>query len=89
MYHLVMVLLKSVDATHAIGGWGYGTWFRLSLDELLLELMRKHIIERELVRRSILKSIVPFITPENMVSERENLVRMFTSEAWSTSPLEY
>ncbi|KAJ6853525.1 uncharacterized protein M6B38_249530 [Iris pallida] len=39
-------------------------------DELLLELMRKHIVGRELVRISMLKSVVPFITLENMVSER-------------------
>ncbi|KAJ6853531.1 uncharacterized protein M6B38_249560 [Iris pallida] len=41
-------------------------------DELLLELMRKHIVGRELVRSSMLKSVVLFITLENMVSERES-----------------
>ncbi|KAJ6811383.1 uncharacterized protein M6B38_269570 [Iris pallida] len=75
MDHVKMVL----DEAKAITRFLYS-------DELLLELMRKHIVERELIRSSMLKSVVPFITLENMVSERENLVRMFTSEAWSTFP---
>lgn len=52
---------------------------------LPLELMRKHIQGKELVRTSRLKSVKSFITLENMMSERENLMQMFNSSAWNMS----
>ncbi|XP_008796921.2 uncharacterized protein LOC103712229 [Phoenix dactylifera] len=50
-----------------------------------LELMRKHIHGRDLVKSSDLKSVASFITLKNMMSERENLVNMFSSLTWYAS----
>ncbi|EHA8590432.1 hypothetical protein COCNU_scaffold018774G000010 [Cocos nucifera] len=50
-----------------------------------LELMRKHIQGRDLVKSSDLKSVASFITLRNMMSERENLVTMFSSPTWCAS----
>ncbi|URE08302.1 hypothetical protein MUK42_31096 [Musa troglodytarum] len=54
---------------------------------LPLKLLRKHVRGGDLVRTSNLKSVTPFITLQNMVSERENLVYMFNSPTWTTSDL--
>ncbi|PKU72311.1 uncharacterized protein LOC110106281 isoform X2 [Dendrobium catenatum] len=54
---------------------------------LPFELMRKHIQGSYLVRQSKLKSISDFLTLGNILSERENLIQMFRSEAWSSSEL--
>lgn len=56
---------------------------------LPLELMRKHIRGRELVRTSRLKSAAPFITLENIMSEKENLMYMFNSSTWNMSTWAY
>jgi len=52
---------------------------------LPLELMKKHIQGKELVRTSRLKSVAPFITLRNMMSEKENLMHMFNSSTWNMS----
>lgn len=52
---------------------------------LPLELMRKHIQGRDLVKSSTLKSVASFITLKNMISEKENLVNMFNSPMWHAS----
>ncbi|XP_010929431.1 uncharacterized protein [Elaeis guineensis] len=52
---------------------------------LPLELMRKHIQGRDLVKSSNLKSVASFITLKNMISEKENLVNMFNSPMWHAS----
>ncbi|XP_020578373.1 uncharacterized protein LOC110023347 [Phalaenopsis equestris] len=54
---------------------------------LPFELMRKCIQGSYLVRQSNLKSISDFLTLGNILSERENLIYMFKSEAWSSSEL--
>ncbi|XP_065045680.1 uncharacterized protein LOC135581639 [Musa acuminata AAA Group] len=54
---------------------------------LALKLLRKHVRGGDLVRTSNLKSVTPFITLQNMVSERENLAYMFNSPTWTTSDL--
>ncbi|XP_004246932.2 uncharacterized protein [Solanum lycopersicum] len=41
----------------------------------------------ELVKSSKVKAIVPFLTLQNIVSQKEVLIRMFQSSAWGTSQL--
>uniref|UniRef100_A0A1D1XDA7 Ankyrin repeat domain-containing protein 30A n=1 Tax=Anthurium amnicola TaxID=1678845 RepID=A0A1D1XDA7_9ARAE len=50
---------------------------------LALDLMRRHIHTRDLVRPSRLKYVAQFLTLEAMVSEKENLVNMVRSPAWN------
>ncbi|XP_072953373.1 uncharacterized protein [Typha angustifolia] len=52
---------------------------------LTLELMKKHIPGRDLVKISNLKSVAQFSTLGNLLSERENIINMFSSPAWSAS----
>ncbi|WOK94392.1 hypothetical protein Cni_G03094 [Canna indica] len=54
---------------------------------LPLMLMKKYLRGRDLVRTSNLRSVTPFITLRNMVSERENLICIFNSAAWHASGL--
>lgn len=52
---------------------------------LPLALMKKHVQGKELVRTSRLKSVAPFITLANMMSEKENMMHMFNTSAWNMS----
>lgn len=51
----------------------------------VLKLMRCHIGGCDLIYPSRIKSAIPFLTLENIVSEMENLQKMFVSSEWSTS----
>nr|CAD1827884.1 unnamed protein product [Ananas comosus var. bracteatus] len=74
MDHVSRVLTEAKTITSFIYG-----------NELALELMKKHIRGGELVRASKLKSLAQFVTLENIVSERENLITMFRSTKWIAS----
>lgn len=51
------------------------------------ELMKKYIFKQELVHISFLKWVSVFITLENMMLEKENFSRMFSSSTWKNSCL--
>ncbi|PSS18203.1 Flagellin [Actinidia chinensis var. chinensis] len=51
----------------------------------VLKLMRNHTCGCDLVKPSKIRSAMPFLTLENIVSEKENLGKMFGSSEWSTS----
>lgn len=51
----------------------------------VLKLMRKYTNGCDLVKPSKIRSAMPFLILENIVSEEENLKRMFFSSEWSTS----
>ncbi|KAH0737384.1 hypothetical protein KY290_036089 [Solanum tuberosum] len=61
----------SIDASHAT----------------VLKLLRDAFPEVELVKSSKIKAIVPFLTLENIVSQKNGLIRMFQSSTWQTSLL--
>ncbi|KAM0943207.1 putative transcription factor/ chromatin remodeling BED-type(Zn) family [Dioscorea sansibarensis] len=52
---------------------------------LPLELMRRFIGDSDLVKTTKLKSESTFLTLQNLMSKRENLIRMFNSHAWNES----
>ncbi|CAL9753708.1 uncharacterized protein LOC103985488 [Musa acuminata AAA Group] len=54
---------------------------------LTLKLMKEHMRGNDLVRTSNLESVAPFVTLQNMVAERENLLSIFNSPIWDTSDL--
>lgn len=74
MDHVKKVLAKAKNITRFIYSHA-----------LPLELMSKHILGGDLIRTSMLKSVSPFMTLENMVSEKESLMSMFTSQTWINS----
>ncbi|XP_058228190.1 uncharacterized protein LOC131336397 isoform X1 [Rhododendron vialii] len=51
----------------------------------VLKLMRCHTDGCDLIYPSRIKSAMPFLTLENIMSEMENLQKMFVSSEWSTS----
>ncbi|XP_042515845.1 uncharacterized protein LOC122090074 [Macadamia integrifolia] len=51
----------------------------------ILMLLRDHTYGQDLVKTSRIKSAMPFLTLESIVSQKENLKNMFTSAAWKTS----
>lgn len=51
----------------------------------ILKLMRNHTQSYDLIKPSKVKFAVPFLTLENIVSEKENLKSMFMSSEWKTS----
>ncbi|XP_020537128.1 uncharacterized protein LOC105640149 isoform X2 [Jatropha curcas] len=51
----------------------------------LLKLMKNHTHGCDLIKPSKMKFAVPFLTLENIVSEKKNLKDMFTSSEWLTS----
>ncbi|KAH0635678.1 hypothetical protein KY289_035593 [Solanum tuberosum] len=53
----------------------------------VLKLLRDAFPEVELVKSSKIKAIVPFLTLENIVSQKNGLIRMFQSSTWQTSLL--
>ncbi|XP_015163456.1 uncharacterized protein [Solanum tuberosum] len=53
----------------------------------VLKLLRDAFSEAELVKSSKIKAIVPFLTLENIVSQKDGLIRMFQSSTWQTSLL--
>ncbi|KAH0638781.1 hypothetical protein KY285_035367 [Solanum tuberosum] len=53
----------------------------------VLKLLRGAFSEAELVKSSKIKAIVPFLTLENIVSQKDGLIRMFQSSTWQTSLL--
>ncbi|OAY78796.1 hypothetical protein ACMD2_21293 [Ananas comosus] len=63
----------------SVGGFFFEAGINLNM------LMKKHIRGGELVRASKLKSLAQFVTLENIVSERENLITMFRSTKWIAS----
>lgn len=52
---------------------------------LLLDLMKKYITGGDLVKISKLRSVAVFLTLENMVSQKTNLMQMFGSAEWNCS----
>ncbi|KAF5187093.1 Hat transposon superfamily protein [Thalictrum thalictroides] len=54
-------------------------------DETLLRLVKEHTHGRDLIMSSRIKSTIPFLTLENIVSENENLMIFFDSSTWKTS----
>ncbi|XP_020267293.1 uncharacterized protein LOC109842810 isoform X2 [Asparagus officinalis] len=86
--HCINFILERISATEhvqeVLGKAKTITQFIYS-HALPLELMKKYIQGKELVRTSRLKSVAPFITLENMMSERENLMNMFNSSTWEMS----
>ncbi|VFQ68912.1 unnamed protein product [Cuscuta campestris] len=53
-------------------------------NESVLKLVRDFCSSDDLVEPSKIRSIVPFLTLENMVMEEENLQRIFLSSDWKT-----
>ncbi|KAH0638783.1 hypothetical protein KY285_035369 [Solanum tuberosum] len=53
----------------------------------VLKLLTDAFPEVELVKSSKIKAIVPFLTLENIVSQKNGLIRMFQSSTWQTSLL--
>ncbi|KAJ9145619.1 hypothetical protein P3X46_027982 [Hevea brasiliensis] len=51
----------------------------------ILKLMRNHTHSYDLIKPSKMKFVVPFLTLENIVSEKKNLKKMFVSSEWRTS----
>uniref|UniRef100_A0A5B6ZU29 DUF659 domain-containing protein n=1 Tax=Davidia involucrata TaxID=16924 RepID=A0A5B6ZU29_DAVIN len=51
----------------------------------VLKLVRYHTNGCNLVKPSKIRSAMPFLTLENIVSEKENLKKMFISSEWNTS----
>ncbi|XP_057967557.1 uncharacterized protein LOC131157427 [Malania oleifera] len=51
----------------------------------VLKLLRNHTNGRDIFKPSKIKSTLPFLTLENIVTERENLKKMFSSSDWKTS----
>ncbi|KAK6915237.1 Zinc finger, BED-type [Dillenia turbinata] len=51
----------------------------------VIKLMQYHINGHNLIKPHKIKSVVPFLTLENIVLERENLKQMFISSEWRTS----
>ncbi|PSS07218.1 S-cell enriched with leucine-rich repeat-containing protein [Actinidia chinensis var. chinensis] len=51
----------------------------------VLKLMRNHTCGCDLIKPSKIRSAMPSLTLENIVSEKENLGEMFVSSEWSTS----
>ncbi|XP_021765755.1 uncharacterized protein LOC110730275 isoform X1 [Chenopodium quinoa] len=51
----------------------------------VLMLLRKYVSSHDLVRPSSIKSATPFLTLENILSEKSNLELMFTSSEWLRS----
>lgn len=50
----------------------------------VLKLMRNHIHSYDLIKPSKMKLTVPFLTLENIMSEKKNLKDMFASSEWMT-----
>ncbi|XP_059641619.1 uncharacterized protein LOC132283648 [Cornus florida] len=51
----------------------------------VLELLRYHTDGCDLIKPSNIKSAMPFLTIENIVSEKANLKKMIVSSEWNTS----
>ncbi|KAF5181206.1 hAT transposon superfamily [Thalictrum thalictroides] len=54
-------------------------------DDSLLRLVKEHTHGRDLIMSSRIKSTIPFMTLENIVTESENLMIFFYSSTWKTS----
>jgi len=70
------VLMKARDITRFLYGHA-----------LTMELKRLYIGNAEIISNSNLKFVAVFDTLENLVSHRDNLVEMFSSEEWVSSDL--
>lgn len=53
--------------------------------ETVLNLLKKHTLGHDLIKPSKTRSAMPFMTLENIVSEKEKLKSMFASSEWNTS----
>ena len=53
--------------------------------ETVLNLLKKHTLGRDLIRPSKIRSAMPIMTLENIVSEKLQLKNMFASPEWNTS----
>lgn len=54
--------------------------------EAVLSLLKRHTLGRDLIRPSKTRIAMPFVTLENIVSEKQKLKNMFASSEWNTSP---
>ncbi|KAM1240692.1 hypothetical protein ACFX15_045441 [Malus domestica] len=53
--------------------------------EAVLKLLKKHTLGHDLIKPSKIRSAVPFMTLENIVSKKQNLKDMFSSPEWNMS----
>lgn len=53
--------------------------------ETVLNLLKKHTLGHDLIKPSKIRSAMPFMNLENIVSEKQNLKSMFASSEWNTS----
>ncbi|XVE89018.1 hypothetical protein DITRI_Ditri19aG0116400 [Diplodiscus trichospermus] len=53
----------------------------------ILNLLRDYIDGYDLVKPTKIRSAMPFVTLENLISEKKNLMAMFSSSEWYTSTL--